>query len=302
MKDATEIKNNLTISTLIPVYQDSGLPIEILEQTLKSVLAQSHPASEVIVSDDSSGEWLRYWIEEFNLIHDSSIIYLKNPTRKGVSSNSNYVASQAKGELIHFLHSDDQLASKYVYEEAIMEFSNPSCKWLLLPGRMGETFTWPNLETLNLFGINTVGGPSALIIRKILFENFNEEISMLMDIEFFNRASREIGPPFILKELSIEYGSGSWQLQRSLNEKSVLDELSHLWRNKQINYSDFRALFRIPDCWDVKRTAFKFLRFHVKLKKTRKLRFWCRYSFEVAKFVSKSKISAFFSLLKSVFS
>jgi glycosyltransferase involved in cell wall biosynthesis len=63
-----------TISAIIPVYQDSGLPFEILKETVNSLLIQTHPPVEIILSDDSSGMLDELWVEEFNLTNSRSLI------------------------------------------------------------------------------------------------------------------------------------------------------------------------------------------------------------------------------------
>ena len=120
--------------------------------------------------------------------------------------------------------------------------------------------TIPDLENLNLFGVNTVGGPSGLVIKRSIFEGFDENISLLMDIEFFLRTAKNYGPPLILKDICIEYGSGDWQLTKSINEAKYCGEIDHLWKNEQLGFSDFVKLLALTDSWDIKRGAYSYIR------------------------------------------
>jgi len=249
-----------TISSIIPVYQDSGLPFEILKETVNSLLMQTHPPVEIILSDDSSGMLVENWVEEFNLTNSGSLIYVRNLGPSGVSSNSNFAAKLATGTFVHFLHSDDHLISNEVYSKVINSLEKTSNQWLLLGGQMRGIVTIPDLENLNLFGVNTVGGPSGLVIKRSIFEGFDENISLLMDIEFFLRTAKNYGPPLILKDICIEYGSGDWQLTKSINEAKYCGEIDHLWKNEQLGFSDFVKLLALTDSWDIKRGAYSYIR------------------------------------------
>ncbi len=249
-----------TISSIIPVYQDSGLPFEILKETVNSLLIQTHPPVEIILSDDSSGMLVEKWVEEFNLTNSRSLIYVRNLGPSGVSSNSNFATKLATGTFLHFLHSDDHLIGKEVYSRVIKALESTSHQWLLLGGQMNGIVTIPNLENLNLFGVNTVGGPSGLVIKRSIFEGFDENISLLMDIEFFLRTAMSYGPPLVLKDICIEYGSGDWQLTKSINEEKYRAEINHLWKNEKLGFSDFFKLLALTDSWNIKRFAYSYIR------------------------------------------
>ena len=273
-----------TISTIIPVYQDSGLPFEILKETVISILLQTQAPIEIILSDDSSGTAVEDWVHEFNRTSPVPLTYLRNLGPRGVSSNSNFAAKHAQGELLHFLHSDDHIVGLEVYSEVVAIFEEASCSWLLLGGKMNGIITIPSLVDLNLFGVNTVGGPSGLIIKKAIFEGFDENISLLMDIEYFLRVWKKYGMPVISDLVAIEYGSGNWQLTKTIDEDKHSRELLYLWENLQLLYVDFNNLMKTPDCWDVKKIAYNFLTSDVRLGFVRKSQVILCYIYASRKF------------------
>jgi glycosyltransferase involved in cell wall biosynthesis len=273
-----------TISSIIPVYQDSGLPFEILKEAVNSLLTQTHPPVEIILSDDSSGMLVEKWVEEFNLTNSRSLIYVRNLGPSGVSSNSNFAAKLATGTFVHFLHSDDHLIGKEVYSKVIKTLESTSHQWLLLGGQMRGIVTIPNLENLNLFGVNSVGGPSGLVIKRSIFEGFDENISLLMDIEFFLRTAKNYGPPLILKDICIEYGSGDWQLTKTINEAKYCAEIDHLWKEKQLGFRDFFKLFASKDSWDIKRGAYSYVCSNSKLGRVKKFLAIVFFKYETLKF------------------
>lgn len=286
-----EVDFMTTISTIIPVYQDSGLPFETLKETIISILSQTRAPIEIILSDDSSGNAVEDWVHEFNRTSPVPLTYLRNPGPRGVSSNSNFASKHAQGELLHFLHSDDHIVGIEVYGEVFTIFEETSCPWLLLGGRMNGIITIPSLADLNLFGVNTVGGPSGLIVKKSIFEGFDENISLLMDIEYFLRTWKKHGTPVISNMVSINYGSGNWQLTKTIDEEKHSRELLYLWGNLQLLYADFNNLMNTPDCWDVKKIAYNFLTSDVRLGVVRKCRviLFYNYASQKFKFLSISK-------------
>ncbi len=273
-----------TISTVIPVYLDSGLPFEMLEETVKSILLQSHAPVEIILSDDSSGTTVENWVQELRRTTQLPIIYLRNPGRRGVSSNSNYAAKHARGTLVHFLHSDDHLIGGAVYSQVIKAFEDESISWLLLSGHVKGNVTVPSLGDLNLFGINTVGGPSGLVIKKSIFEGFDENISLLMDIEFFLRSWKKYDSPLISDVVSIEYGAGDWQLTKSIDDEKYSLEIDYLWKNEQLGFRDFANLMAVKDSWNIKRSAVAYISSNSKLEKLKKFQAILRFKFEASKF------------------
>jgi glycosyltransferase involved in cell wall biosynthesis len=272
-----------TISTIIPVYQDSGLPFEILKETVTSVLSQTHPPIEIVLSDDSSGTAVENWVHEFNKTGTWPLTYIRNSGPRGVSSNSNFATKHALGTLIHFLHSDDHLIGREVYSRVIKIFEDAPCPWILLSGQIKNTVTIPNLEGLNLFGINTVGGPPAVVIKKSIFEGFDENISLLMDIEFFIRTLKKYGTPMISRAVSIQYGMGDWQLTKTIDETKYHAEVDYLWKNQRIAFQDFTSLLEVPDSWNIKRSAFAYMTSNSELRKAKKLQAIIQFRFEYSK-------------------
>lgn len=90
-----------TVSVIIPCYRDSAT----LERAIKSVLAQSYPAIEIIVVNDYSPE-----SEEINCIvaRYPKISYLCNDTNLGLAASRNAGIAAASGDYIALLDADDE--------------------------------------------------------------------------------------------------------------------------------------------------------------------------------------------------
>ncbi len=248
------------ISTVIPVFLDSGLPFEIFTQTIDHVMKQSVLPTEIIISDDSSSRLIEDWLREIEDDTRVSFVYIRNTGSKGVSGNSNFGAVKARGEFIHFLHSDDLIASQFAYEDALKALSSGEKSWLLFGGETNGATTIPELDNLNLFGINSVGGPSAIFIRSEAFDFFDEKLSMLMDIEFYKRTLSKYGPPEVLRSVYLRFGFGDWQIQNNISMGAIQNELEYLSLSGVIGKSDFLHLLGFTGLSDFKIRGLKVMK------------------------------------------
>lgn len=98
--DAASPLSPAPVSVLVTVYQRT----EFLREALLSALAQTLPAVEIIVTDDSDSPALRALCDEFA---GSSVRYRSNPERLGVVGNLRAAASEARGEFLAILNDDD---------------------------------------------------------------------------------------------------------------------------------------------------------------------------------------------------
>jgi glycosyltransferase involved in cell wall biosynthesis len=258
-KEMSQLKN-VGISTVIPVYLDSGLPLNIFSKTIASVLNQTQLPRQIVVSDDSSCTRVEQFLASLDVPSEVSIKYVRNPATRGVSSNSNFGAKNAQSELLHFLHADDLLVDPDTYHSCLESFKDTSVKWRLLSGQTNGFTTIPDTNQMNLFGINSIGGPSSIMIRNSCFTGFDDNLSMLMDIEFVDRTLRIIGEPTVAENVSIEYGVGSWQIQRTVSSRKISDELIYLVNLGRLHKSDLRNLMSHEGMWEVKKMAISTLK------------------------------------------
>jgi len=101
------------ISILVPVYNP---PVQILEQTIKSVMGQTYPYWELCLVDGGSDlpavrDLLAHYAELDNRIH---LKFLDE--NMGISGNSNSALQLAQGEFTAFLDQDDLLAPFALFE------------------------------------------------------------------------------------------------------------------------------------------------------------------------------------------
>ena len=89
------------VSVAIPAYNERFFPA-----ALASALAQTYPALEIVVCDDSPGDAIERAVRE---ARDPRLRYFRNPQRLGFEGNFGECLARARGELMKFLNDDDRL-------------------------------------------------------------------------------------------------------------------------------------------------------------------------------------------------
>ncbi len=92
---------NDLVSIITPSYNTA----DFIEETIKSVLAQTYTNWEMIIVDDCSTDNTDEVVKPY--LEDGRIRYLKNEKNSGAAISRNYALREAKGRWIAFLDSDD---------------------------------------------------------------------------------------------------------------------------------------------------------------------------------------------------
>jgi glycosyltransferase involved in cell wall biosynthesis len=90
-----------TVSIVIPAYNNAAF----IEETMRSVLAQTHTELEVIVADHSSTDDTRARLEQF--ADDPRVRLVETPAGGGAARNWNRVSALASGEFVKLVCGDD---------------------------------------------------------------------------------------------------------------------------------------------------------------------------------------------------
>jgi glycosyltransferase involved in cell wall biosynthesis len=144
----------MEISTIIPIYLNSSKRFDLLFDAVKSLEDQTSKPSEIVISDDTENMDIASLLSKLQDITKIPIKYLKNTSERGTSSNSNFGILKSNYELIHILHSDDQVTDKNFYKELKKIFQNEKITWVLASGNAGERELNPRLTLLTCFGLN----------------------------------------------------------------------------------------------------------------------------------------------------
>ena len=215
----------MKISVCIPVYEQRGLGLGFLRHNLDVLSKQTFKDFEVIVSDDST--YFQQTSMENLCTKYPFVKYVRNK-RKGLVSNTNNAMLQANGELIKVLFQDDFLYSENSLQEIADNFKG---HWMVTACEHtadGTTMTRPFYPRYNdqiHLGNNTISSPSVLTILNKDIMLFDEDLTMLMDVDYYKRMYDRYGEPTILNKINVVNRVGDHQVSMNVTPAQVNEEL-----------------------------------------------------------------------------
>lgn len=207
----------MKISVIIPTFNRA----ELLARALISVQKQTLPADEIIVVDDGSDDNTRALIE--NKFPNVQYLYQSN---KGVSAARNFGISQASGEWIAFLDSDDEwLPNKLARQRAELD-ANKNYKvchtnevWIR-NGKFVNAMRKHEKSGGNIYQLCLplcIISPSSIIIHRSVFNDvgiFDESLPACEDYDLWLRICAKYPVLFLKEKLITKYGGHDDQLSR----------------------------------------------------------------------------------------
>ena len=188
------------LSVLIPAYNfPQGVARAIASMgTLPEQAAGG--GVEILVSDDSSETTLALAIETA-VAGGKTAAYVRNQPPLGAVRNWNALLQRAKGQYCLILHHDEYFESPSAFAEVLRHLTLPhaadcivlACKivdvgqpprrhmpkWLV----QRVLQQWPGY----LFRRNVIGSPSVLILRRTIYEPFDDRLRWFVDVEIYVR-------------------------------------------------------------------------------------------------------------------
>ena len=225
------LKSTPLVSVCIPTYNGE----KFIAEAVQSVLAQTYPNLEIILSDDNSTDRT---IEIAKSLQQSSSckFSILEHSQYGLAQNWNFCISQAQGKYIKFLFQDDLLVPTAIEKMVALGEQDAEIGLIFSP-RVLFTETgnsddadllvnheakavhkaWSNLKSIqsgldllqdsNILNnpINKVGEPSTVLIRKEVFDAvgvFNPDFCQLVDLEMWLRIMSQYKVGYIDRVLS----------------------------------------------------------------------------------------------------
>jgi len=190
------------LSICIPCYEMSGMGGSHLSHSLNILKSQECDFSkiEIIISDHSLDDEIKKCCDNFK---DLNIKYFKNSHGRGsMSANLNSCIKHSSGKYIKPLFQDDFLYHSKALKHILNNLEDPwyAHEYTHLNGDTNTYYRQRTPHSNNDFirGINSLGPPT--VIYFLNDDNyFNEELSYMMDTEFYHRMIIKYGQPTILK-------------------------------------------------------------------------------------------------------
>lgn len=227
------------VSIVTPVYNQA----EYLAATMRSVLAQDHPALEYIVVNDGSTDDSLAVAQAVAAEHPGRVRIIDQPNA-GQAAALNHAWSLARGEVLAYLSSDDCLLPNAVSRSLQALQSAPAasvayCDFHLIDAQ-GRRMRDVRVEDFdaNRLTVDLVcqPGPGAFFRRRVFDETGGWQASLrqVPDFEFWLRAHR-FGPfvrvPALLAEYRIHEASASFRVMPPARAQEIFEVVTAYWKD-----------------------------------------------------------------------
>lgn len=253
--------------------------VDLIESTLRSILAQTIDGYEILVSDDRSSDGT--WEQILAVARDDPrVTPLRTPRNLGMAGNANFAAGHASRPYLALLHHDDLYRSDLLEKWAGVLERNPDVLFVFNQyGRHGrsDSYTQP-LEGERVDGgfffetylLPFWGCPvhGTAMIRRSAWDRLGgmrEQFGLLADIDLWMRLSRlgAVGyvhePIISIRQHRPEYYPNiykaehwSWDRQRILYEIHAINRLETLERSTlrgRLRWWRFRYRLSVETLW-----------------------------------------------------
>ena len=151
----------------------------------------------------------------------------------GMAENTNAGIKKATGEIIKFLYSDDYLAHPDSLKNIAENFKGgwlaTGCVHDYGDGELkGPHFARYEGVLPSSKILNTIGSPSVVAIENDDPLLFDENMTWVLDIDYYNRLLKRYGPPTILDSYDTAIGCGDHQVTNILLEEEKKAEEKYL--------------------------------------------------------------------------
>jgi len=236
-----------SLGVCIPCHIKSEQDLALLHRALESIRNQTHRPREIVISDDSleSLDHLKI-IPKFP---ELNIQVIRNSMTQGIADNTNFGVSHLTTEWIHVLHQDDWLSAPSSYEEIINRIGefDPTHRWFLVSGKHEDGSTiLPVWRKSNLFGFNSIGGPSCLLTRKTDYIQYDKKYRMLVDVKNYSDYFNSFGIPGVIRTPLVNYGNPPTRVSLNMSLDQTLSEIDSILKMESLEIADVIECLKDP--------------------------------------------------------
>ncbi len=194
----------MKLSVAIPCWSMNGVGKDVLKYSLDIISNQTFKDFEVVITDHSIDDDIKNLCENYSFVK-----YIRNENQRGnPSHNTNLGLKNCSGEYIKLLCQDDYLYGNDALETCYSDLKDSGKVWGF--NSYFHTRDKVNLERLhipsynpNIELINTLGTPSALIIKNELNVYLDENLKYYYDCEFYKRLTIKYGLPNVSNKVTM---------------------------------------------------------------------------------------------------
>ena len=236
----------MRVSVAIPVYEMGGKGTEFLKYCIHSILGQTYPIYEIVISDHSKND------DIFNLCNPwpPNVKYIRNKKNYGVfASNMNNCFNYCTGDIIKIMHQDDYFYSPDSLSEIVDSFDLEK-GWLVSSyyhSRDGKKFFrlhTPTISQCPLFD-NKIGAPTCLTIKNEDVLYFDDKLKWYVDSDYYTGLLAKYGAPVILEKPTVVQRLWEGQVTNTIIHKDMITkEILYLYKKHDVKLDNLTEIIR----------------------------------------------------------
>lgn len=219
-----------TVSVVVPTYNNAPF----IEETIGSILAQTYPAFELIISDHSSDDGTWELLQRFR--HEPRVQLLRLPRSDRPDDNWAQATAAASGDLLKLVCGDDVLMPNCLEVQARAISGHPdvvmvasrrdvvtACGDVMLrgwglPGMLGPMHGFVAVRRAVALGTNPFGEPACVLLRRELLDDvggWDGSFPYVLDQHTYSKVlmrGRFVGLPDVLAQFRVSEGQWSQAL------------------------------------------------------------------------------------------
>lgn len=219
-------------SICIPTWEQHGVGLKHLQELKASIDKQTFTDYEIIVSDHSQTNDIR------DFCSNNGIRYFRYRRDLGnSSSNLNNAIRWADGEIIKVMFQDDLMYSENGLKILDRVFREENTEWVVTgcnhtnDGKLFYRDFIPSWNDNIQYGVNTISSPSVLAFKNGNGLFFDENLTMLMDVEYYYQLYKKFGYPLIISNILVSNRIHEHQISSLYDSKNLDKEIQYI-KNK----------------------------------------------------------------------
>ena len=189
-----------------------------------------------------------------------NLIVIVNPNEPGIAKNVNHAAAACSKGWIHLLFYDDFLLDRYFYAHCFSALGEGTPAWLVTSTQVFDqshtglqNASAPTFNDSIRLGVNSIGPPSAVIVRRDCWVDMSSRLSLFVDCGWYVSLKDTHGLPVICDSSLVastswhgqtQHDRGTWQIVRELtcllrqsampSKRLVRDTFLRLWEDGNV--------------------------------------------------------------------
>ena len=225
----------MKLSVCVPVFDPTQKYSMHLFQLLNSIKAQSFKPDEVVMTANHDLEYLDKLKEVVN--GDFNLVF-KRIESNGAAENTNHAISLCRGEIVKIMCQDDFFVNNDALNSTYRELHNSEKSWracsfedFIESTSITVKSSKPKISWKLIDGVNSIGAPSVVALKRIAFIPFDEELKYMFDCEWYLKMWHNWGKPLVSKPVEVRIrihdGQATNWAQNHLQHEVIATKLNH---------------------------------------------------------------------------